>query len=81
MLEAVACQMAVVTSEPGELGFPKDLLLGTKSKNNFLEKLQYLQDEKTRTRIGKKLRSEILKNYDVEIEMKKILKLYKEFLM
>jgi len=81
MLEAGACQMAVVTSETGELGFPKDLLLVAKSKNDFLEKLQYLQDEKARTSIGKKLRSEISKNYNVEIETKKLLKLYKEFLV
>lgn len=60
---------------------PKDLLLVAKSKNDFLEKLQYIQDEKARAIIGKKLRSEILKNYNVEIEMKKILKLYKGFLM
>jgi len=79
ILEAGACQMAVVTSESGELGFPKDLLLVAKSKNDFLKKLQYLQDEKARIIIGKKLRSEILKNYNIEIEIKKLLKLYKEF--
>ena len=59
---------------------PKDLLLVAKSKNDFLEKLQYLQDEKARTTIGKKLRSEILKNYNIEIETKKLLKLYNELL-
>lgn len=81
MLEAGACQMVVVTSETGELGHPKDLFLVAKSKNDYLEKLQYLQDEKARTTIGKKLRSEISKNYNVEIETKKLLKLYNELLM
>ena len=81
MLEAAACQMAVITSETGELSFPKDLFLVAKSKNDYLEKLQYLQDGKARTTIGKKLRSEIFKNYNLDIETKKLIKLYKELLV
>ena len=80
MLEAGACQMAVITSESGGLGFPDDLLLIGKSKKDFIEKLEYLKDEKARNSLGKNLRSEILKNYNTETETIKLLKLYNEFL-
>jgi glycosyltransferase involved in cell wall biosynthesis len=78
MLEAGACQMAVLTSETGALGHPKDLFLEAKSKNDYLQKLQYLQDEKARTTIGKKLRLDISEKYNVDVETKKLLKLYEE---
>ena len=78
LLEGGACQMAVLTSETGALGHPKNLFLEAKSKNDYLEKIQSLQDEKARTAIGQKLRSEISKKYDVDIETKKLIKLYEE---
>ena len=78
MLEAGACQMAVLTSESGALGHPKELFLEAKSKNDYLEKLQYLQDEKARTTIGKKLRLNISEKYNVDVETKKLIKLYEE---
>ena len=78
MLEAGACQMAVLTSESGALGHPKELFLEAKSKNDYLEKLQYLQDEKARTAIGKKLRLDISEKFNVNVETKKLIKLYEE---
>jgi len=80
MLEAGACQMAVLTSESGGLGFPDDLLLIAKSKKDFIEKLKYLKDNKARNSLGKDLRLEISKNYNTETEIIKLLKLYDEFL-
>ena len=80
MLEAGACQMAVITSESGGLGFPDDFLLIGKSKKDFVEKLEYLQNMDARNSLGKKLRLEILKNYNTDIEIQKLLKLYEELL-
>ena len=80
MLEAGACQMPVLTSETGALGHTPNLFLEAKSKRDYLEKIQYLKDEKARVTIGKKLRSDISKNYNVDLETKKLLKLYEEFL-
>ena len=80
MLEAGACQMPVLTSETGALGHTPNLFLEAKSKRDYLEKIQYLKDEKARDTIGKKLRSDISKNYNVDLETKKLLKLYEELL-
>lgn len=80
MLEAGACEMAVLTSESGGLGFPDDFLLIAKSKNDFVEKLEYLKDQKARNSLGKNLKLEISKNYNTETEIQKLLKLYNELL-
>lgn len=80
ILEAGACKMAVLTSESGGLGFPDDFLLIAKSKNDFIEKLEYLKDNKARNSLGNNLRLEILKNYNTDTEIVKLLKLYNEFL-
>ena len=69
-----------MTSESGGLGFPDDFLLIAKSKNDFIEKLEYLKDNKARNSLGNNLRLEILKNYNTETEIIKLLKLYNEFL-
>ena len=70
--------MAVLTSESGALGHPKELFLEAKSKNDYLKKLQYLQDEKARTTLGKQLRLDISEKYNVDVETKKLIKLYEE---
>ena len=80
MLEAGACQMAIVTSESGSIGFPNDFVLVGKSKHDFVEKLLYLKDENTRKMYGKKLRQEIKQNYNADIEIKKLIALYNELL-
>jgi len=80
MLEAGACEMAVLTSQSGGLGFPDDFLLIAKSKKDFIEKLEYLQNDTARNSFGKNLRKEILKNYNSETETLKLIKLYDEIL-
>ena len=80
MLEAGGCQIAVVTTESGALGFPDDFFIIGKSKQDFVEKLLYLEDEKARKDYGKKLRSEIERNYNADTEVKKLIKLYDEFI-
>jgi len=80
MLEAGACQMAVVTSESGSLGFPDDFFLIGKSKQSFVEQLVSLKDENLRKIYGKKLQNEIKKYYNADIEIKKLIKLYDEFI-
>jgi glycosyltransferase involved in cell wall biosynthesis len=80
MLEAGACQMAIVTSESGSIGFSNDFILVGKSKYDFVEKLLYLKDENTRKIYGKKLRQEIEQNYNADIEIKKLISIYDELL-
>lgn len=80
MLEAGACQMAVVTNESGAQGAPSDLFMVGRSKDDLVNHLLYLKDENTRKACGKKLRLEIEKNYNANIEVKKLIKLYDEFL-
>jgi glycosyltransferase involved in cell wall biosynthesis len=78
ILEAGACQMAVVTTESGSLGFPDDLLLVSKSKNDLIGKLLYLKNENNRKSLGQKLYQEIARNYNADIEIKKLIKIYSE---
>ncbi len=80
MLEAGACQMAIVTSESGSIGFPKDFVLVGKTKHDFIEKLLYLKDENIRKTFGKKLRQKIVQNHNAAIEIKKLISLYDELL-
>ncbi len=80
ILEAGACEMAVLTSESGSLGFSNEFLLIGKSKNDYFEKLEYLKDKKARKSLGKNLRLEIIKNHNTETEILKLIKLYDEFL-
>ena len=78
ILEAGACKMPIITSESGALGFAEDLLLIGKSKEDYVEKLLYLEDENVRKNYGEKIRSEIELNYNADIEVEKLLKLYNE---
>ena len=80
MLEAGACQIPIVTTQSGISGFPKDLVLIGKSKHDFVDKLLYLKDENIRKTYGKKLRQEIEKNYNADIEIKKLISLYNELM-
>ena len=80
ILEAGACQMAVITSESGSIGFPSDLVLIGKSKEDYVKKLIYLENENIRKEYGKKIRSEIERNYKTDIEIQKLLKLYNELI-
>ena len=80
MLEAGACQMTVVTSESGALGFPEGFFLVGKSKQDFVDLLISLKDENLRKNHSKKLRKEIENHYNADIEVKKLIKLYDEFI-
>lgn len=80
MLEAGACQMPVITTPTGALGMPENLLIVCKSKEEFVEKLQYLKDEKIRRDYGKKFQEEVEKKYNTDIEIKKLIKVYEEFM-
>lgn len=79
-VEAAACSMPIVTTPSGAIDFPEVLLLIGKTNENILEKLQYLKDEDVRKDLGKKLRTEIEKNFNADIEIKKLIKIYNEFL-
>jgi glycosyltransferase involved in cell wall biosynthesis len=79
MLESGACEMAVITSESGALGFPDDFFLVGKSKQDFVDHIISLRDENLRKNYAKKLKDEIKKNYNADNEVKKLIKLYKEF--
>ena len=66
--------------QSGISGFPKDLVLIGKSKHDFVDKLLYLKDENIRKTYGKKLRQEIEKNHNADIEIKKLISLYNELM-
>ncbi|MGY5146778.1 MAG: glycosyltransferase [Candidatus Nitrosopumilus sp. bin_7KS] len=80
MLEAGACKMPVITTPTGALGMPEDLLIVSSSKEDFVKKLEYLKDEKIRESYGEKFQKEVKLKYDTDIEIKKLIKVYKEFL-
>lgn len=79
-LEAAASNMPIVTTTSGAIDFPNDLLLIGDSIDELVEKINLLKNENLRIDLGKKLRREIENNYNANIEIKKILKIYKEFL-
>ena len=78
-LEAAACQMPIVTTSSGAIDFRKDLLLIGDTTNELTNLIRSMKDENERNDLGKKLRTEIEQNYNADIEVKKIIKLYKEF--
>ena len=80
MLEAGACKMPVITSHTGALGMSDDLLVVCDSKEEFVKKLNDLKDEKIRQDIGEKFQNEVRKKYNADIEIKKLIKIYQEFL-
>ena len=80
MLEAGACKMPVITSRTGALGMSDDLLVVCDSKEEFVKKLNDLKDEKIRQDIGGKFQNEVGKKYNSDIEIKKLIKVYQEFL-
>jgi len=78
-LESAACQMPIITTPTGNVDFQNDYMcLGT-TKDELVEQMHYLEDENVRKDLGKNLRNEIEKNYNADIEVKKIIKLYNEY--
>jgi glycosyltransferase involved in cell wall biosynthesis len=79
-IEAAACQMPIITTPVGNVDFQNDHVCIGKTKNELANQINYLKDESVRVDLGKKLRNEILKNYNAEIEIKKVIKLYNELI-
>jgi hypothetical protein len=50
------------------------------TKEDLVKQMHYLEDDGVRTDLGKKLRDEISKKYNAEIEIEKVIKIYKELL-
>lgn len=78
-LEAAACKMPIITTSSGAVDFNQDLLLIGDSSIELIKLIESMKNENERKNIGKSLRIEIEKNYNADIEIKKIIKLYNEF--
>ncbi|AJW71816.1 glycosyltransferase [Nitrosopumilus adriaticus] len=79
-IEAAACQIPIVTTPVGNIDFQNDYVCIGKTKNELVNQIHYLEDEDIRTDLGKKLRNLILKKYNAEIEIEKVIKIYNELL-
>jgi len=79
-IEAAACQMPIITTPVGNLDFQNDYVCVGKTNDELSKQIEYLKSEDVRNNLGKNLRNEILKKYNAEIEIKKVIKLYKEFM-
>ena len=79
-IEAAACQMPIVTTPLGNIDFENDHVCIGKTKNDLINQIDYLKNENVRNDLGKKLRNEVLKNYNADIEIKKIIKIYEELM-
>lgn len=77
-VEAAACQMPILTTPVGNVDFQNDYVSIGTTKEELVKQLQYLANEDVRTDLGKKLRNEISINYNAEIEIEKVIKIYKE---
>ena len=79
-LEAAACEMPIITTSSGAVDFNQDLLLIGDSSTKLIKLIESMKNENERKKIGKCLRKEIEQKYNADIEIKKIIKLYKEYL-
>jgi len=79
-LEAAACQMPIITTPVGNVDFQNDYVCIGKTGEELVKQMHYLEDENVRTNLGKKLRDEISKKYNAEIEIEKVIKIYKELM-
>ncbi len=79
-IEAAACQMPIVTTPSGNVDFQNDYVCVGKTKDDLVNQILYLKDESTRADLGKKLRNEVIKKYNADIEIKKVIKLYNELM-
>ena len=73
------CIRDSVTTSSGAIDFRNDLLLIGDTTKELTDLIRSMKDENERNDLGKKLRSEIEQNYNADIEVKKIIKLYTEF--
>lgn len=79
-IEAAACEMPIITTPIGNLDFQNDYVCLGKTNNDLANQIDYLKDENIRNDLGKKLKNEILKNYNANTEIKKVIKLYDELM-
>ena len=79
-LEAAACEMPIITTSSGAVDFEQNLLLIGNSSTKLIQLIESMKNENERKYIGKSLRKEIEQNYNADIEIKKIIKLYHEYL-
>jgi len=77
-IEAAACEMPIITTPSGNIDFQNDYICLGKSKEELVQQMHYLENEDVRKNLGKQLRSEISQKYNAEIEIKKLIKIYKE---
>ena len=70
--------MPIITTPVGNLDFQNDYVCLGKTKQELVEQVHYLEDESVRKDLGKKLRDEISKKYNAEIEVEKLIKIYNE---
>ena len=80
MLEAGSCQMPVITTPEGALGMPDNAIVTCETKEEFIKKIQELKDDGIRNSIGKEFQKIVKIKYNADIEIKKLIKVYKEFL-
>ena len=77
-LEAAASKMPIITTPSGAVDFRNDLLMIGKDSKKLRELIMSLQDENTRKELGTKLQNEIIEKFNAEVEIKKLIKVYKE---
>jgi glycosyltransferase involved in cell wall biosynthesis len=71
--------MPIITTPVGNVDFQNDYVCLGKTKEDLVKQMHYLEDENIRKELGKNLRDEIEKKYNADIEVNKIIKLYKEY--
>jgi len=79
-IEAAACQMPIITTPVGNIDFQNDYVCIGKNNQELSNQIDYLKNENIRNDLGKKLRNEIIKNYNADVEIKKVIKLYNELM-
>jgi len=79
-LEAAACNMPIVTTPTGNVDFQNEFVCIGKTKEELVSQIDYLKNENIRADLGYKLRNEIIKKYNAEIEIEKLIKIYHDLI-
>lgn len=79
-LEAAACKIPIITTSSGAIDFRNDLLLIGNTDEELKKLFEYIKDENVRKELGTKLRNEIQEKFNADIEVKKLVNLYNEFM-
>jgi len=70
--------MPIITTPVGNLDFQNDYVCLGKTNQELVEQINYLKNEGVRKDLGEKLRDEVAKKYNAEIEVEKLIKIYNE---